>query len=558
MNWRESAKQPGFAAQQVAGRGAKVGCIELRVLSSGTWDSPPMLLLTCERVDTFGYLINAGEGLQRFCVEHKMRLVGKLQRVLCTRMTWDTTGGLPGLLLTMADGGHAGVVKLHGPARLPQLVSSFRRFVVQHAMPQLVSETPEDWPDASRQTLEESGICVTPILLNPLAATPAATETHSVAVAAEADDAMEARPGGPEPKRRRLENADGRCAGQPATATAFESGASGTNGTATAASAAAVDAAHSAGHMPPGPAASAAEMPSLCWLLEMPPVPPRFDVKAAEALDVPSGPLRARLCEGKSITLPSGTEIRPEQVLSGGSPGEIILIVDCPATSHVAKLASHPALAELTGRVSSAADGSDVAGAAPAEAGPAEAASSAAPPAAGALTDAAMEGTAAMGGDVGDAARAAEGGGGGGSGGERGGRFLAAASLHMVVHLTPPDVCASTEYVTWCNALPAAATQVFTNFTPQPQRFAFVASARLQLKLHGIHAAVFPKPLSMPTLCGGGLPAGLERGTAADMLCRMILRPTKLAGLCREEEETLVRWQDSTGSYNTLQVRRAA
>ena len=35
--------------------------------------------------------------------------------------TWDATGGLPGLFLTMADGGHAGTIKLHGPSRLAQL-----------------------------------------------------------------------------------------------------------------------------------------------------------------------------------------------------------------------------------------------------------------------------------------------------------------------------------------------------------------------------------------------------------------------------------------------------
>ena len=36
------------------------------------------------------------------------------------------------------------------------------------------------------------------------------------------------------------------------------------------------------------------------------------------------------------------------------------------------------------------------------------------------------------------------------------------------------------------------------------------------------------------------------------MLCRWVLRPTNRAGIQREDEETLVRWQDSTGAYNTL------
>ena len=155
-----------------AGRGAKVGCIEIRVLTGGTWDAPPMLLLTVERTETMGYLINCGEGAQRFCAEHKMRLASKLQRVLLTRLCWDTCGGLPGMLLTMNEAGHAGTIRLHGPSRFTQLVSSFRAFVIRHAMPQEVSATPEDWPDATRHCFQESGIVATPILLRPGCALP--------------------------------------------------------------------------------------------------------------------------------------------------------------------------------------------------------------------------------------------------------------------------------------------------------------------------------------------------------------------------------------------------
>ena len=79
--------------------------------------------------------------------------------------------------------------------------------------------------------------------------------------------------------------------------------------------------------------------------------------------------------------------------------------------------------------------------------------------------------------------------------------------------------------------VPPSARQLFTGFTPQPQRFAFIASARMQLKLHGIHEKVFPKPLQMAPLHAGALPPGLPpHGTNADMLCRVVLRPTKNAG----------------------------
>ena len=53
----------------------------------------------------------------------------------------------------------------------------------------------------------------------------------------------------------------------------------------------------------------------------------------------------------------------------------------------------------------------------------------------------------------------------------------------VVIHMTPALVCASAEYIAWCVGLPADAQQLFLNFTPQPQRFAFLTSVR------SLHAA---------------------------------------------------------------------
>eukprot|EP00964_Phaeocystis_antarctica_P114338 scaffold78315_cov54-Phaeocystis_antarctica.AAC.5 len=92
--------QRGFPSDVVprAGRGAKIGRVELHVLCSGTWDAAPSLLLTVERKETHGYLINCGEGTMRFCAEHHMRLTPHLTRVLFTRQTWEAIGGLPDVL----------------------------------------------------------------------------------------------------------------------------------------------------------------------------------------------------------------------------------------------------------------------------------------------------------------------------------------------------------------------------------------------------------------------------------------------------------------------------
>ena len=155
-----------------AGRGARVGRVEVHVLCSGTWDAAPSLLLKVERNHTSGYLINCGEGTARFCCEHQMRLTPHLCRVLFTRQTWETIGGLPDVLLTRFAERDKEVcnARMHGLSRLPQLIGGFSDFVRREALPQVVSESPEEWPDSMERTFEESGVMATPLLLDPEAA----------------------------------------------------------------------------------------------------------------------------------------------------------------------------------------------------------------------------------------------------------------------------------------------------------------------------------------------------------------------------------------------------
>ncbi len=60
-----------------------------------------------------------------------------------------------------------------------------------------------------------------------------------------------------------------------------------------------------------------------CWGYRMtePDRPGRFDLEAARALGVPSGPLYGRLQRGESIELADGSVVRPEQVLGGARKG---------------------------------------------------------------------------------------------------------------------------------------------------------------------------------------------------------------------------------------------
>ena len=60
--------------------------------------------------------------------------------------------------------------------------------------------------------------------------------------------------------------------------------------------------------------------------LEEKPKPGKFDVKKAEQLGIPDGPLRASLQNGEIVELPNGKEIKPTQVLGPERPGQTVSI----------------------------------------------------------------------------------------------------------------------------------------------------------------------------------------------------------------------------------------
>ena len=68
-------------------------------LGTDTGDSVPGALLFFDRRRL---LFNSGEGLQRYAIEHGLKLA-KLSDVLLTRLTPDASGGLPGLCLSTAE-----------------------------------------------------------------------------------------------------------------------------------------------------------------------------------------------------------------------------------------------------------------------------------------------------------------------------------------------------------------------------------------------------------------------------------------------------------------------
>ena len=67
-------------------------------------------------------------------------------------------------------------------------------------------------------------------------------------------------------------------------------------------------------------------VPAVGWSLIEGTRPGRFDVEAADALGVPSGPARGALQRGESVTCPDGSMVNADQVLGPPRPGRKIVI----------------------------------------------------------------------------------------------------------------------------------------------------------------------------------------------------------------------------------------
>lgn len=289
---------------QVLGVGSDTGC------------TVPSALLFFDRQR---YLFNVGEGFQRFCVEHKVKLT-KISSVLTTRVTTEATGGLPGMLLTMADTtagglltGHVGMT-VHGPPGLHTLVNAFRTFVNVRDMGLKVMEFggARDAPDSTSTT--GSGICPRPVVKNDaVSITPVIIRPGSLG---------NSTPGEEPTAKRQKTSENGRSPGANASA--------GTENNATTAPAAA------GGEM--DVPSTAIESAAACYICELPDIPGKFLPQKAASLGVPRGPLYGELVKGKEVTGASGKIVRPEDVMEPSTPGPLVLIVDCPSEAFISGL----------------------------------------------------------------------------------------------------------------------------------------------------------------------------------------------------------------------------
>ncbi|KAI5337030.1 PREDICTED: zinc phosphodiesterase [Prunus dulcis] len=274
----------------------------VQVLGTGmdTQDTSPSVLLF---FDKQRFIFNAGEGLQRFCTEHKIKL-SKIDHIFLSRVCSETAGGLPGLLLTLAGMGEEGMsVNVWGPSDLKYLIDAMRCFIPNAAMVHTRSFGPSVGGLMASQTkftepivlvddevVKISAIVLQPIfsngaqLLNELSITQNPTEKVF-------NDGVDvSKPFSPNGKN--------------------------------------------------SPTGKPGDM-SVIYVCELPEIKGKFDPEKAKALGLKPGSKYRELQLGNSVKSDfQNITVHPSDVMDPSIPGPIVFLVDCPTESHLQELLS--------------------------------------------------------------------------------------------------------------------------------------------------------------------------------------------------------------------------
>ena len=123
------------------------GIVDVQVLGTGANGLSPSIVL---QTNQGHYLFNVGDGLQRFCMQHKVRM-GRIKGMFLTNLRSESTGGLPGSLLTIADLAGAsqesegytrasGSIDIHGPSGTGFFINSMLGFYARSSFGLEVTE----------------------------------------------------------------------------------------------------------------------------------------------------------------------------------------------------------------------------------------------------------------------------------------------------------------------------------------------------------------------------------------------------------------------------------
>ncbi|KAJ2726529.1 hypothetical protein GGI07_000471 [Coemansia sp. Benny D115] len=310
------------------------------------------------------YLFNCSEGTQRLSFEKSVRL-SKLSAIFLTKVDWNTMGGLPGMLLTLADAG-AKNFTISGGHNLTHAMAATRHFILRNQLGVSVNEMRDGtaavfqdenlrvdavhiYPDAYQRLPEELGpneseesrirsMLVTRAFGKQMPQSTTHAERKKIRQAA-----------GQQPKRGNYGKV---CAGAMAEENTQQQpekdGAADNANPESSAKKRSRSPDHNSKQENISDMALPKSTPTpaaLCYIAQGPEIPGKFDLDAAMALGLKPGPQYGKLIRGESVTTPDGTVIHPSQCVGPTRQSGVFIIIDCPDTSYIESLTTNPRFA---------------------------------------------------------------------------------------------------------------------------------------------------------------------------------------------------------------------
>lgn len=271
--------------------------VYVQVVGAGSRDNGASLYVFSE----FNrYLFNCGEGTQRLMQEHKLK-IARLDNIFLTRMSWETVGGLSGMILTLKDTGVHQCV-LSGPPQLDKFLKAIKVFSGQLEDIKLAVR-PYTEPQYKDDTMTVSQI---PLFSDRKAETGRCS-SRSVSPHSSQQGAL-----------RRLEDQE-------------ENQSIHTRRRSTS----------------PEGKGEITRDPSLvvAYVCKLHSRKGNFLVMKAKEMGLPVGtaaigPIIEALKSGKTVTH-EGKEIRPEELCTPADPGPVFIVVDCPSEDFIKPLCSN-------------------------------------------------------------------------------------------------------------------------------------------------------------------------------------------------------------------------
>lgn len=291
----------------------------IQVLSHGTSDSPcsAIILQTAHgQRHIFGSI---GEGFQRTMGQNKFKM-GKLKNIfLSGTLDWTSMGGLPGMLLTIADQGVKSIGVHSATKNLAWSCAVWRHFIFRQG----IELKPNDLSRPSSYIHEDEFFLVAGIPIESNSADNSQFPVNQEEIDKFANEFV---------KTMFPENGVSSVTPKVAKATRNPSPSRSASPNRKPSLSRKASRIELLKKLPP---LSARDSRSTCYIIQMKPTRGTFQVQKALELGMKKGPLFSQLTKGQSVQLPDGRTITPEQVLTEPTKGPRVLIISCPSIEYV-------------------------------------------------------------------------------------------------------------------------------------------------------------------------------------------------------------------------------